>query len=282
MWTGCAATSRSSAATWWTSWTAGCRPSVSPTAPPPRAGGGLWYLVQPSCSVGSWQSSLGAEPARDVMLPSLVAVPMFGKRTHPKDSGSERPARERAPALARELRQRRLRSDRAVCAIYWGRLLDRPTLGHLAVGACSSARASVSPSVSTTCSPQISPAAAGEWRDRVVTSHALRYAGCAAAASTAAALAALPAARAHAADVLGWALAGWLVTTAIGVAGGAGRWRGTAVPARGSSWPSECVCWPAWARSDSEGSPPRTAAAVRSSPISADCCWAGCRRKPPK
>jgi hypothetical protein len=35
----------------------------------PAAGSGIYYLVRPDCAVGSWQSSLGAEPARDAALP---------------------------------------------------------------------------------------------------------------------------------------------------------------------------------------------------------------------
>lgn len=35
----------------------------------PAAGEGWWYLVKPDCAVGSWQSQLGAEPLRDLMLP---------------------------------------------------------------------------------------------------------------------------------------------------------------------------------------------------------------------
>lgn len=35
----------------------------------PLAGAGFYYLVRPDCPVGSWQTSLGAEPARDVELP---------------------------------------------------------------------------------------------------------------------------------------------------------------------------------------------------------------------
>ena len=35
----------------------------------PVSSAGFWYLVKPSCFVGSWQSELGAEPARDVELP---------------------------------------------------------------------------------------------------------------------------------------------------------------------------------------------------------------------
>jgi hypothetical protein len=35
----------------------------------PGGGSGFYYLVKPDCSVGSWQSSLGAEPGRDEVLP---------------------------------------------------------------------------------------------------------------------------------------------------------------------------------------------------------------------
>jgi hypothetical protein len=35
----------------------------------PAAGSGFYYLVRPDCVVGSWQSSPGAEPARDAALP---------------------------------------------------------------------------------------------------------------------------------------------------------------------------------------------------------------------
>jgi hypothetical protein len=35
----------------------------------PAAGSGYYYLVKPDCPVGSWQSSLGAEPGRDAALP---------------------------------------------------------------------------------------------------------------------------------------------------------------------------------------------------------------------
>lgn len=35
----------------------------------PPAGQGFYYLVRPSCAVGSWQTSLGAEPERDATLP---------------------------------------------------------------------------------------------------------------------------------------------------------------------------------------------------------------------
>ena len=35
----------------------------------PAAGAGFYYLVRPACAVGSWQTSPGAEPARDAALP---------------------------------------------------------------------------------------------------------------------------------------------------------------------------------------------------------------------
>ena len=35
----------------------------------PSQGTGFYYLVRPDCPVGSWQSSLGAEPGRDASLP---------------------------------------------------------------------------------------------------------------------------------------------------------------------------------------------------------------------
>lgn len=35
----------------------------------PASGAGFYYLVKPNCGVGSWQSSLGAEPGRDTALP---------------------------------------------------------------------------------------------------------------------------------------------------------------------------------------------------------------------
>jgi len=35
----------------------------------PTAGAGFYYLVKPDCAVGSWQSTIGAEPARDDVLP---------------------------------------------------------------------------------------------------------------------------------------------------------------------------------------------------------------------
>jgi hypothetical protein len=38
-------------------------------ATPIVVGQALWYLVKPTCLVGSWQSELGAEPGRDQMLP---------------------------------------------------------------------------------------------------------------------------------------------------------------------------------------------------------------------
>jgi hypothetical protein len=40
---------------------------VDPTMP--GSGAGLFYLVRPGCRVGSWQSSAGAEPGRDAVLP---------------------------------------------------------------------------------------------------------------------------------------------------------------------------------------------------------------------
>jgi len=30
---------------------------------------GLYYLARPSCAVGSWQTTVGAEPGRDATLP---------------------------------------------------------------------------------------------------------------------------------------------------------------------------------------------------------------------
>ena len=36
---------------------------------PPNTGGGFFYLVKPDCTVGSWQTTLGAEPDRDEELP---------------------------------------------------------------------------------------------------------------------------------------------------------------------------------------------------------------------
>ena len=35
----------------------------------PASGAGFYYLVRPDCLVGSWQTSLGAEPERDLTLP---------------------------------------------------------------------------------------------------------------------------------------------------------------------------------------------------------------------
>ncbi len=35
----------------------------------PDSGAGFYYLVRPDCAVGSWQTSLGAEPERDLALP---------------------------------------------------------------------------------------------------------------------------------------------------------------------------------------------------------------------
>jgi hypothetical protein len=35
----------------------------------PVTGAGFYYLVRPDCDVGSWQTSLGAEPERDLALP---------------------------------------------------------------------------------------------------------------------------------------------------------------------------------------------------------------------
>ncbi len=35
----------------------------------PASGEGFFYLVKPNCGVGSWQTSLGAEPERDLALP---------------------------------------------------------------------------------------------------------------------------------------------------------------------------------------------------------------------
>ncbi len=35
----------------------------------PASGAGFYYLVRPDCVVGSWQTSLGAEPGRDLALP---------------------------------------------------------------------------------------------------------------------------------------------------------------------------------------------------------------------
>ena len=36
---------------------------------PPNTGEGVFYLVKPDCAVGSWQTTLGAEPDRDTELP---------------------------------------------------------------------------------------------------------------------------------------------------------------------------------------------------------------------
>ena len=33
------------------------------------SGAGFYYLFRPDCLVGSWQTSLGAEPERDLALP---------------------------------------------------------------------------------------------------------------------------------------------------------------------------------------------------------------------
>jgi len=35
----------------------------------PANGAGFFYLVRPRCPLGSWQTSLGAEPGRDEALP---------------------------------------------------------------------------------------------------------------------------------------------------------------------------------------------------------------------
>ena len=35
----------------------------------PISGAGFYYLVRPDCLVGSWQTTLGAEPGRDAALP---------------------------------------------------------------------------------------------------------------------------------------------------------------------------------------------------------------------
>jgi hypothetical protein len=35
----------------------------------PGGGSGFYYLIKPDCPVGSWQSTLGAEPGRDALLP---------------------------------------------------------------------------------------------------------------------------------------------------------------------------------------------------------------------
>ena len=40
---------------------------VDPALPDPSEG--FYYLVKPSCAVGSWQTSLGSEPGRDTVLP---------------------------------------------------------------------------------------------------------------------------------------------------------------------------------------------------------------------
>jgi len=37
------------------------------TAPVPASG--FYYVFRPDCSVGSWQTTIGAEPARDTSLP---------------------------------------------------------------------------------------------------------------------------------------------------------------------------------------------------------------------
>ena len=42
--------------------------SLTDTSLPP-VGAGYFYLVRPDCQVGSWQTSIGAEPARDAALP---------------------------------------------------------------------------------------------------------------------------------------------------------------------------------------------------------------------
>ena len=36
----------------------------------PAGGQGFYYLVRPDCAVGSWQTSAGAEPNRDVAIPN--------------------------------------------------------------------------------------------------------------------------------------------------------------------------------------------------------------------
>ena len=36
---------------------------------PVVSGAGFYYLVRPDCLVGSWQTSVGAEPGRDLVLP---------------------------------------------------------------------------------------------------------------------------------------------------------------------------------------------------------------------
>ena len=35
----------------------------------PAGGAGFYYLVRPNCAVGSWQTTVGAEPERDQELP---------------------------------------------------------------------------------------------------------------------------------------------------------------------------------------------------------------------
>ncbi len=35
----------------------------------PESGAGFFYLVRPDCPVGSWQTTVGVEPGRDVALP---------------------------------------------------------------------------------------------------------------------------------------------------------------------------------------------------------------------
>ncbi len=35
----------------------------------PAPGSGFYYVVQPDCALGSWQTEIGAEPERDVQLP---------------------------------------------------------------------------------------------------------------------------------------------------------------------------------------------------------------------
>jgi hypothetical protein len=35
----------------------------------PESGAGFYYLLRPDCPVGSWQTSVGAEPGRDAALP---------------------------------------------------------------------------------------------------------------------------------------------------------------------------------------------------------------------
>ncbi len=39
-----------------------------PDSSEPGCRAGLDYLVRPACVVGSWQTSLGAEPGRDLVL----------------------------------------------------------------------------------------------------------------------------------------------------------------------------------------------------------------------